>query len=175
MISFTVHGLPQPAGSKTPSPIWCGQPDGSRRMVTRPDGSPVLAVRDDNPKAATWRQEIVAVATRVMDGKPLLLGPIQISIQLVFPRLKSHFRAGRNAHELRPDAPHYHTTKPDRLKCCRALEDALTGIVYRDDSQICSGPVEKIYGDSAHTNVTIESLAHLNESMQAASFAMAGQ
>ena len=53
-----------------------------------------------------------------------------------FQRPKSHFGTGRNAGKLKKSAPRCHVVKPDLSKLVRAVEDALTGIIWRDDSQV---------------------------------------
>jgi Holliday junction resolvase RusA-like endonuclease len=40
----------------------------------------------------------------------------------------------------------YHTKRPDLDNLAKAIKDAMTGIVYRDDSQIVSMTVSKHYG-----------------------------
>jgi len=37
------------------------------------------------------------------------------------------------------------TSKPDASKLARAAEDELTGIVWRDDAQVCKLVVTKVY------------------------------
>jgi Holliday junction resolvase RusA-like endonuclease len=39
----------------------------------------------------------------------------------------------------------YPTTKPDLDKLVRAVLDALTGVAYKDDSQVCQLDVQKVY------------------------------
>lgn len=39
----------------------------------------------------------------------------------------------------------YPTTKPDLDKLTRAVLDALTGVAYKDDSQVCQLDVQKVY------------------------------
>jgi Holliday junction resolvase RusA-like endonuclease len=49
----------------------------------------------------------------------------------------------------------YPTSRPDLLKHIRALEDALTGVVWRDDSQIIEQHLEKRWGVRAQTTVAV--------------------
>ena len=75
---------------------------------------------------------------------PLITGPVRVDISIWFPRPKSHFiKAG-----IRPDAPLYHTSKPDRDNCEKAILDALGSEelqIWRDDAQVCDGAVSKTY------------------------------
>jgi Holliday junction resolvase RusA-like endonuclease len=50
------------------------------------------------------------------------------------------------------------TVKPDLTKLLRAVEDALTGVVWRDDSQIIHQVVNKEYADVDMTSVFIQLL-----------------
>lgn len=63
----------------------------------------------------------------------------------------------------RPSAPHYPAVKPDATKLVRAVEDALTGICWRDDAQIVNQDVRKRYADtgSARVEIAITSLSRL--------------
>lgn len=110
--------------------------------VAAPQGSHVRtkwgAMREDNPRTMPWRQEVAACAQKAMEGKALMLGPVRLGVQFVFPRPKGHYRTGKNAVGLRLGAPKHMTSKPDLSKLIRAIEDAMSGIVYRDDAQIVS-------------------------------------
>jgi Holliday junction resolvase RusA-like endonuclease len=77
-------------------------------------------------------------------------------MSLIFdmPRPKCHYRTGKRSAELKDNAPAYHAGRPDATKLTRAVEDALTGIVWRDDSQVAEQHVIKRYGE--HPGVTVE-------------------
>lgn len=145
VIRFTAIGKPQPAGSKRGFPI------------RRKNGSIGVAMSDDNPKAKGW-QSIVADAAREAYQGELLRGPLVVSMTFYLPRPKGHFGKGRNASKLRPSAPERPTVKPDVLKLARGTEDAMTGVVYADDSQIVSEVLVKQYGEPARVDVVIEEL-----------------
>lgn len=132
-ISFTVIGIPQPRGSK-------------RAMPNRAGGRPLMV--DTNAKSAPWMATVAAAASEAMEGKSLLDGPLMLDVQFGFPRPKSHYRTGKNASLLRPDAPLHHFKKPDCDKLLRAIGDAMTGVVYRDDAQLSVVIAGKYYRDS---------------------------
>ena len=46
------------------------------------------------------------------------------------------------------------------LKLARAVEDALTGIVWRDDAQIVDEQLSKVYGEPARVEVDVAELEH---------------
>lgn len=132
-IHFTVYGKPEPAGSK--------RHVGNGRII------------DSNPKAAEWKQQIADVAGSSMNGAELLEGPIALTLVFHLTRPKSHY--GKKG--LRPSAPQHPAVRPDTTKLVRAVEDALTGIIYRDDAQIVQQLCRKDYTEgAAHVDVLIQ-------------------
>lgn len=146
MIRFEALGVPQPGGSKSAFPL--RRSDGS--PVLRPNGSQAVRVVDANPKVKSWRVVVVAAALEIHRG-PLLEGPLSIRVLFRFPRPKGHF--GKRG--LLPSAPPYPAVKPDVLKLTRALEDALTGILWRDDAQVVDEWMAKVYGEPAGAVVLV--------------------
>lgn len=143
MISFTVEGIPQPRGSKT-------------AMNNRATGRAMLV--DSNAKSGPWMDAIAHRAALAMDGRPLLDGPLEVVAEFVFPRPKCHYKTGKQSHVLRDDAPLYHAKKPDADKLERGLGDGMTGVVFKDDAQIASWRVAKMYGNSAFCSITVQKL-----------------
>ena len=135
-ISIVVYGIPRPAGSKRAFPIKKNGEYTGRSIVT--DASGQLG-RD-------WRADVKAAAVEAYQGPPLG-GALYVLMCFFMPRPKSHFGTGKNAQKLRRGAPVYHTKRPDVLKLARAVEDALTGIVWADDSQIVRLYYAKHYAD----------------------------
>lgn len=135
-------GEPQPQGSKT-----VGTAKSGRRFV-----------REDNPETGPWRQAVASAALAAMNGRQLRPGPLRMRVVLVFARPAGHFGTGRNTGRLKPSAPLYCRTRPDLDKLLRALGDALTGIVFRDDAQIVDVHAEKHYGEPAHAHITVDEL-----------------
>jgi Holliday junction resolvase RusA-like endonuclease len=128
----TVYGRPQPAGSK--------------RAYRNPHTGRI-AVVDASKGTKPWQQQIAGTALEACDGAPLLLdGPVILDVRFYLSRPRGHFRTGRNAHLLRDSAPDYPATKPDTTKLLRAVEDALTGIVWTDDSRVVYQLASKHFG-----------------------------
>lgn len=100
-------------------------------------------VTDDCAKGRDWRATVQHAIVEVYQGPPLD-GPLEVSLTFTLPRPRGHFGAHG---KLRPSAPAYPTTRPDRSKLCRAVEDAATGLLWRDDSQIICGSITKGYGE----------------------------
>lgn len=134
---FTVLGLPRPAGSK-------------RAFAIRKGGKPTgrIAVVDACKESREWKNTVAHEAAVAMSRAPteLFVGPVKLLVAFSLPRPKGHYRTGLRASELRTSAPPYPITKPDLLKLTRAVEDALTGIVWRDDAQVITQRLEKRYG-----------------------------
>ena len=90
--------------------------------------------------------------------KPLLDCPLRVDLVFHMPRPLAHYGTGRNSHILKPEAPKLHRRKPDIDNLRKLLMDALTGIVWRDDSIVCLGTTEKCYADVPRTEVFIKVL-----------------
>jgi Holliday junction resolvase RusA-like endonuclease len=153
VVAFTVHGAPAPAGSK-------------RGFYNKHTGRVVITDANEK-KARPWKALIhdAALQAMVFDGDgtngymPPLEGPVMIEIKFWMPRPKHHFGSGRNAGVLKSSAPRFHTSAPDALKLARGVEDALQGLVYRNDSQIAVELLEKVYGEPARCDVRVVQIA----------------
>ena len=85
-------------------------------------------------------------------------GPVAVTYRFCFSRPKSHFGTGRNADELKASAPHWHAQRPDLVNLMKCLEDALTGIVWKDDSQVAEIDAAKFWAQRDAVEVTVEKL-----------------
>jgi Holliday junction resolvase RusA-like endonuclease len=131
-LTFIVFGQAVPAGSK-------------RHFVTKT--GKVNTVDASGASLAAWKADLRHAAQEVMEPHELLGRDVPLDLQLRFfiRRPKGHFGTGRNGDKLRASAPAYPVTKPDTTKLLRAVEDALTGIVWADDAQIVTQTVWKRY------------------------------
>lgn len=75
--------------------------------------------------------------------------PVEVVIDLVFARPKSHLR--KNG--LKADAPRYPRVDVDNA--AKAALDSLNGVAWEDDSQVTRLVVEKTYGSEARTTIRI--------------------
>jgi Holliday junction resolvase RusA-like endonuclease len=146
VVLFTVFGTAAPAGSKT------------RATAIGADGAAKSWTRDSSKASYPWKAAVRAAAAEAMNGSGLLDGPLSLQLFFHRPRPKTHFGTGRNAGVVKPSAPERPTTQPDLLKTARAIEDALTGIVYRDDAQIVHEILTKHFGEPARVNVVVAPL-----------------
>jgi crossover junction endodeoxyribonuclease RusA len=140
IIEISVDGTARPQGSKTHV--------GNGIMI------------ESSKHVANWRNWVRLQACEVMrlNQHAMLNGPVQISVTFYMDRPKSH----STTKGLRPTAPTYHTGKPDIDKLLRAILDALTGVCFRDDSQIAIVSCEKNYATAASTEIYIFDLEKPN-------------
>jgi len=94
-------------------------------------------------------------------GREPITGAVKADFEFVFSRPKSHYGTGRNAGRLKPSAQEYHTQKPDCDNLCKLLTDALNGIVYKDDSQVCLGSFVKRWGYAGEPDGIVLTLEEL--------------
>jgi Holliday junction resolvase RusA-like endonuclease len=139
-ISFGVRGVPVPQGA----------------LVRSPHGG---LYHRDAKRLDAWRGAIaVEAADAVGDNRPME-GPVAVAIEFVLPRPQSHYlpaNGRRSRPLLRADAPEFVSGPPDVDKLCRALLDALTAVVIRDDGQVASVSARKVYEtDDRHTGCRV--------------------
>jgi crossover junction endodeoxyribonuclease RusA len=134
---FTVFGVAQPQGSA---------------KAFMPKGARFPIVTSDNPQLKGWRQLVAQAASRALKGAGVFLeGPVRVCADFSLPRPKSI--GGK---------PKAHVTRPDVDKLARAVGDALTGVVWRDDSQVVQLKVTKAYarvGESPHAVIAVSEIA----------------
>jgi Holliday junction resolvase RusA-like endonuclease len=141
-ISFFVPGIPSPGGSKK----FMG--------IGRRTGRAII-IDAGGEKTKAWRSLVAAFAYEHRPAQPFRQ-PLRVDFLFSMPRPKSHFFTGRRAHELRPEAPIWHTNTPDVLKLARSTEDAMTGIIYDDDSATVMLRALKRYGSNPGCQVVIQ-------------------
>ena len=90
-------------------------------------------VEAQSAKLKIWRQEVKDQAALAYTGE-LLEGPLRLDVIFFMPRPKT----------VKRDKP---TVPPDTDKLIRGVGDALTGTIFRDDSQLVEIYAEKRYAD----------------------------
>lgn len=137
-LAFTVYGEAQPQGSAK-----AFVPKGWKRPI----------ITSDNAQLKSWRQLVAEAANRALAQLPAtdrdyLLDGVRLTIAFYLPRPKSL-----------PKRATAHTKKPDIDKLVRGCCDALTSIVFRDDSQVCELVTVKHYaaaGVVPHVDIRVE-------------------
>lgn len=134
-ISFTVYCHPEPQGSSR-----AFTPKGWKRPI----------ITSANPDLKSFRQEVskAAMVARQQAGvNDLIFGkhePVEVRFAFYFMRPPSAPKK-RTCHVVRPDAD----------KLCRSCFDALTGIIWADDSQVVRIYAEKHYGMPERVELTV--------------------
>jgi hypothetical protein len=139
---FWVPGKPRTAGSKSAVPITTK--DGGSKTVVIESGT-----KQSRQAKRTYRGDLRDAAARAIDAVDdpraedglARLWPTDRALEVVFVfvmrRPGAHLRTGWSAGEVKPWALQVRpTVRPDAVKLARAAEDALTGVVWVDDSQI---------------------------------------
>jgi Holliday junction resolvase RusA-like endonuclease len=140
-VSFTVYGDAKPGGSK--------------KAFAHPSTGRIIVTEDSKNKP--WRQQVAGEGMRQFKTLPPLFGDGPLAVEFTFyrPRPLSHYGSGRNVARLKDSAPAVPTTRPDVLKLARAVEDALTGVLWRDDSQIVDERLRKCWGEPARVEIGV--------------------
>lgn len=152
MISFTVRGIPAPQGSKRVVPSGRGG-----------RGRAFHVIESSTDRVKGWRSDVRDAAMAAVDNSPLaasgpLPGPIAVELAFRFPRPKGHYlpaNSRRPIAELRVDAPVWPASPPDIDKLARSVLDALTQLVFVDDSQVVDLGIRKRYADGEGPGVTV--------------------
>lgn len=140
VVEFTVYGKPEAQGS-----VKAFMPKGWTR--------PVLTSTNKNLKG--WRH-VVASEAQLHAGAPVPRGrPVRLHVSFVLERPKSL-----------PRKVQAHTKKPDLDKLVRAIKDALTGVLYADDSQVTVIEASKAYGAVPCVRIRVEDLEALGQMVQ---------
>lgn len=134
-IVLDVYGIPQPKGSKT-------------AFVRNGRAVLVDGRRKESREAFTsWRHAVTDAAQRWLEthGAPAPLdGPLQMTVVFHLPRPAST-----------PRRVAWPAKKPDLDKLTRAVFDACTGLLFVDDSRICTLAASKRYADGRPPGCTI--------------------
>lgn len=142
VLSFSLNGAPR------------GQ--GRPRAAVRGSHASVYKATPDRK----YEDSIRKAAAKIMDGRDPLEGPVSLSLRFRLPIPKSYnkrVRASMLAGETPP------TTKPDLSNMVKAIEDALNGVAFVDDSQVVRSFQTKIYAEQPGVDVRIEAFAPQGE------------
>jgi len=106
-------------------------PQGSKRHV----GGGTMV--ESSKAVGDWRSVVAWTAANAYSGEPLT-GAVVLAVEFVMPRPKS-------LPKTRPTPPH--TKRPDVDKLLRAVGDALSGVLWCDDSQVVEEVGRKRYAE----------------------------
>ncbi|GAA0491114.1 RusA family crossover junction endodeoxyribonuclease [Salinibacillus aidingensis] len=108
----------------------------------------------DPQSSRTYKQYVKLVASQHAP-KNLILGPVSVSIKIYRQIPKS---MSKKLRKLSLDEIHRPTKKPDCSNIAKGIEDALNGVIYKDDSQIVELQVSKYYSEKPRVEVTIQEI-----------------
>lgn len=125
---FTVYGIAQPKGNM---------------RAIHLKGMKFPIVTETNRSAKSWSQLVAEGASHALaqlpeDQRAILDGPVRLTVAFYLPRPKKYSKRG---------VPVAHLKAPDWDKLARGIGDALSQVVYRDDSQIVEAVVGKFYAE----------------------------
>lgn len=90
---------------------------------------------------------------------PILEGAVSCDFTFFLPIPKCFSKKKR---ELIHQKKIFHISRPDRDNLAKFCSDTLIGIVIKDDSQIVSGDINKVYGEKPKTLIYIRTLEEEN-------------
>jgi len=137
-LEFFVIGVPAPGGSK--------------RFVghSKETGRAIL-IDAAGEKNKTWRNTVAWTASQAYPYGDLLAESLKVHFEFRMPRPKRHY----GTKGLKSSAPKWPNTKPDALKLARSTEDALTGVVWKDDSYVVCGSQDKVFAEDGRCGCMI--------------------
>lgn len=151
-IAFDVLGLPAPKGSSQAFAFKRG--DGSVGARVVPGGD-----KKTRERIIGWDGAVRdAAAGAIGSGRvtpPFVAVPLVVSIVFRLARPGGHYGKGKNAGKLTPKAPEFPSGKPDIDKLARTTLDAMTGIIFDDDSRIARLELDKIYATPGREGASI--------------------
>jgi len=136
-LTFVVHSAAAPQGSK------------------RHLGNGVMV--ESSKRVKPFRQDVRFTALDTVANDWDRSGAMALTVDFHFVRPKSHLTSKGN---LTKSAPLFPTSRTvgDIEKLVRAVNDALSGIAFDDDSQVVELHTRKLYSDTALTIITLEHL-----------------
>lgn len=103
----------------------------------------------NDPKYTAYKGVISGVARA--EVKRLLVGALKMSVFFQFKKPKSWSKK-KNA------SAYWHIQKPDLDNLIKGVKDALNGIAYKDDAQVCDMDAIKIWGECDLIVIEIEEI-----------------
>lgn len=143
VVDFFVAGTPKPQGSK--------------RGFVHPATKRVILTEAAGAALKDWRHDVKLTAMSRMSGKQMVVAPVAVRLAVLFvlPRPVSLPKTKPTPLAVK---------KPDTDKLVRAIGDALTGVVYADDSQVVSLYADKRVaeiGETPGARITVQTVSRV--------------
>ena len=133
-IMFTIYG----------EPVAKGRPRFAKRGNYVQAYTPV--------KTKTYEDEVRLLATKAKGAGSTLEGSVSVLIYISFSVPQSYSKRNREACL---SGETKHIKKPDLDNVAKAVIDGMNGIIFKDDSQITSLHVTKVYGEVGKVEVLV--------------------
>lgn len=143
MSKFFVAGVPVPKGS-------------AKAFMNKGMKYPVV-IQDNAEQQKPWAS-LIGYSAMLALVECIPASAMQLDVTFHMPRPKNHYGTGKNAGTVKTTAPMHHTSKPDLDKLIRCVKDALTGIAWKDDSQVSIVHARKIYSSRTGANIEISEI-----------------
>lgn len=99
-------------------------------------------------KTKEWKARVALCAAQTMMGKERFEGPVDVTVWFYLERPRSRPKKYKLP-DRRPDGPNYE----------RLIHDAMLGIVYRDDAQLCNWQGRKRYATNGpYTEIIVKNM-----------------
>jgi Holliday junction resolvase RusA-like endonuclease len=144
MIRFTIPAVP------------VAQPRQRHRVLTAAGRTFAQNYTPEKSPVNAYKASCRAAARDVYQGPPLV-GPIALTLTFVMPR------PGSMIWKKRPMPRAHHGKRPDCENLVKSTQDALSGLVYRDDCQIAKLFAEKVIAAGDEQPCVIVELSELTE------------
>jgi len=143
IVRFSVNGLPQTKGSASAFPKKRSSRDSVGDFILGRKQKTVVV--NANQKNKEWEKKIQRQAFLHYQVNKLWEQPVALRLIFRLKKPKAH-----------PKSKHvFHTKKPDLDKLIRSVVDALTGVVYKDDNQVCSIHSRKEYSNNPGVDIAV--------------------
>ena len=127
-----------------------GMPVGKQRPRFRRQGNFVRTYTA--PKTASYEDEVKVECRTAMENEPPLETPVVVCLYIMYPVPASYSKKRTKDCLDNLERP---TKKPDIDNIAKSITDAMNGIAYKDDSQIVSMHLTKVYSQTAGVHIYI--------------------
>lgn len=110
----------------------------------------------DPPKTATFKRKLHKLATEMYHGAPV---EGEIYLKVAFYR-KIQKSISKKEHDRRASGAHRPIVKADLSNYLKSFEDALNGVLWKDDAMIVHEEIDKYYSDKPRIEVEIYARNH---------------
>lgn len=139
LVRFTIPGDPVAKGR-------------ARSVTRRGKGGASYIAHITPEKTEQYEARVAVFAQQAMAGRPVIEGPVALSVTALFPIPPSWTRKRQAAARAGTER---HTKRPDADNCAKAVLDGLNGVVWKDDSQVVTLSIEKRYAEVPRVEVLV--------------------